>query len=330
MDIVQLEVETHLQTVDHIEDDVEHIIASVINPVVRRKLHVTLRPIDTSGRNQDALELVGDVRLAILGELHRRAASNGGIQNLPAYAVAIASNACYQYLREQFPERMRLRNKFRYLLSHDPNYAIWKNSQGQWLCGLAEFAGRDDRSKLSFDADDFPGGDDREACVNIANAAFRSSDGPISFDEMIDSAASMLGINEPFELSTDLEEGHHRTVDPAIGADSALELRSRVNALWSGILKLLPVHRKALLLNLRDPAGDNLLAVLPLTGVADLKEVSAALEISQEEMLNIWNSLPWDDSRIADYMGLRRQQVINLRQTARTKLLRWEKESGNI
>ena len=47
-----------------------------------------------------------------------------------------------------------------------------------------------------------------------------------------------------------------------------------------------------------------------------------ALEIPAPEFEKIWADLPLDDLRLADFLGATRQQVINLRKTARERLLK--------
>jgi hypothetical protein len=41
-----------------------------------------------------------------------------------------------------------------------------------------------------------------------------------------------------------------------------------------------------------------------------------------EELARMWNDLPIDDMRIATRLGIKRQQVINLRKAARARLAR--------
>jgi hypothetical protein len=44
--------------------------------------------------------------------------------------------------------------------------------------------------------------------------------------------------------------------------------------------------------------------------------------MTKEEFAEIWNHLPLDDNRIAEILNLTRQQVINLRKSARERLAR--------
>jgi hypothetical protein len=156
--------------------------------------------------------------------------------------------------------------------------------------------------------------------------------GPVTFDDLIDRVVGEMKLTDQVGMaeidleSTDLAD---MLVDPLPGADKIIESVEGVRLLWDGVLELPTRHRKALLLNLRDHCGDNALITLTLTGVAGLRDIASALEIPVAELVEIWNSLPWDDRRIGEHMGLERQQVINLRQTARARLARWRDTTGN-
>ena len=81
-------------------------------------------------------------------------------------------------------------------------------------------------------------------------------------------------------------------------------------------------QRIALLLNLRNPHGINVITLIPTTGVATFEQIAQALEIPAAEFEQLWVELPLDDLRLAAYLGATRQQVINLRKTARERLLK--------
>jgi hypothetical protein len=44
--------------------------------------------------------------------------------------------------------------------------------------------------------------------------------------------------------------------------------------------------------------------------------------MTPEELADIWNELPWDDARIAAFLGCSTLDVSNLRSVARRRLLR--------
>jgi hypothetical protein len=92
--------------------------------------------------------------------------------------------------------------------------------------------------------------------------------------------------------------------------------------LWKAVLELPVPHRIALLLNFKDGKGEDLTAVFPMLQAATIREIGEAVDMSPETIAAIWNELPWDDRRIAEHLGLKRQQVINLRQSAKQALRR--------
>ncbi len=96
----------------------------------------------------------------------------------------------------------------------------------------------------------------------------------------------------------------------------------RLRRLWRELLQLPVRQRAALLLNLRDAEGHGMIATLPLTGVATMREIAAALEMPAVEFAALWRDLPLEDRRIAELLAITRQQVINLRKCARERLAR--------
>jgi len=61
---------------------------------------------------------------------------------------------------------------------------------------------------------------------------------------------------------------------------------------------------------------------LPVVGVASIRQIGSTLAIDAQELADLWPELPLEDTRIAIILQLTRQQVINLRRTARERLLR--------
>ncbi len=60
----------------------------------------------------------------------------------------------------------------------------------------------------------------------------------------------------------------------------------------------------------------------PATGIATMRQLAQALEMSAESFAEVWNDLPIEDTRIAELLGLTRQQVINARKSGRERLAR--------
>lgn len=113
-----------------------------------------------------------------------------------------------------------------------------------------------------------------------------------------------------------------RLPDPAPDAALAFERRTYLARLWREIRELPPRQAAALLLNLRDGQGRNAAALLPLTGIATLREMAAAAGLPPETLAELWSRLPLEDAGLAGILGVTRQQVINLRKSARERLAR--------
>jgi hypothetical protein len=110
--------------------------------------------------------------------------------------------------------------------------------------------------------------------------------------------------------------------DPRGSVVSELEHREYLGRLWEEVCQLPVRQRVALLLNLCDEQGRGVVVLLPRTGTASIREIAAALEIPPLEFAAMWAGLPLDDAHIAERLGLSRQQVINLRKSARDRLCR--------
>ena len=80
-------------------------------------------------------------------------------------------------------------------------------------------------------------------------------------------------------------------------------------------------QRVALLLALRDSKVVDYLR-LPLIQIASIRQIAETLSMPAEQFATLWNQLPLEDAAIAELLGVTRQQVINLRKSARERLWR--------
>lgn len=75
-------------------------------------------------------------------------------------------------------------------------------------------------------------------------------------------------------------------------------------------------------MNLKDGKGGDCIALFPLSGIATPRDIADLLSIPAERFAEMWNDLPLEDATIAEHLGVTRQQVINLRKSARERLAR--------
>lgn len=309
-------------------------IEPLVSAVLRQKLHISLRPSDENYINQIGLDLLGEMRATFLPVLRRlRSASNAEIvENFKGYVRTAALNAYRQYLRDKYPDRLRLRNKVRYILTCRPGFAIWKDERGTSLCGLSEWiesdtpcpgAGALEAIQVSLsESTDTPGSlDNNAAIIGLIGSIFEQTKAPVAFEDLVSMIWQLLGLREPQQVSeTDGILDAVPTKEKSV--EEKLDDRLSLEHMWQKICEMPLRHRLALLLNLHDETGDNLLALFPRLGIASIRQIAATLEYEPEELAAIWSELPLDDNTIAERMGLNRQQVINLRQSARASLRR--------
>lgn len=313
----------------------------VIKGILRRKLGVSLTVADQSYDNQNALEIASDVHALLLAHLQRlkQQPVTPSINNFRGY-VAIKTYSTYNaYLRRKHPHRRRLKNRLRYLCSHQPAFAVWENAEGEWLCGLAswrdghlEAISAKHRGKLHdrlLSSEKLRLPDDRSETSDLTItllSVFNAVGYPVEMDELVNVIAEMWGIREPTELTApgtdETGRSYENLADPRASVDITLEQHSYLRRLWSEILQLPRRQRAALLLNLRDEQGAGVLALLPLIDIASMSAIAQALEMEEGEMAKLWYDLPLNDATIASLLGCTRQQVINLRKAARARLRR--------
>ena len=313
----------------------------VIKGIIRSKLHAS-DAVDDRLRWQDAEDVYGEVVAQLLARLRTCKGSPGSdaIGNFHNYVAVTTYNACHDYLRRKYPQRWRLKNRVRYLLSHQRELALWESGDGNWLCGFAAWRLRGKDSPAGAgrlrELQDAPqtltlAGRENEdirrvSLADLLSAIFRQVGAPVELDALVNMVADLKGIKD-LPLATNLDEGDASAKpseppsDPRPNVAAHVERRSYLQRLWSEIVRLPPGQRAALLLNLRD-VQEGVIVLLPLTGVATIRQIAEAVAIPAEEFARLWNDLPLDDAAVAVRLGVTRQQVINLRKSARARLAR--------
>jgi RNA polymerase sigma factor (sigma-70 family) len=282
---------------------------------------------------EDVEDVCNDVLAQLLRRLRRLKASSqmATLTDFSAYVAVTAFNACNHFLRKKYPERYSLKNRLRYALGRDERLALWERN-GKWICGLAEWRNEDrlvaparhllvfcqdsDLSRLTTAVFDGP---PREV-AGLIGLAFVQFQNPVDLEDLVDEFLESRGTTLPGHQRANLQSASF--VDPIAGYADRVEQQLYLRRLWSEIQALPPRQRAALLLNLRDDDGKELVTLLVHTRVAPLSSIAEALQLSKEELAGLWNRLPVDDATIADQFGLSRQQVINLRLSARRRLAR--------
>lgn len=307
----------------------------IIKKILRRKLRVSLNERGTR-QNQDALEIAGDLRATIVSTLRalRQNPNQTAIASFPDFVAIKTYSACADYFREKHPHRWRLKNLLRRRLRQNPRFALWQAGDKRWYAGLSEHhhtethAEQNDAADSASHPTNGKPSDAQMKSDKFLGALFERAGGPIGFDEVVEIAAETWQIHDsPVEsIDTGGLETDRQFTSPEPRVDLALEQRVFFEQVWREVCQLPVLQRAALLLNLRDSSDGGVISFLPFLGVASREELARLLELPHEDFQKLWNELPLDDSRIAEMFGITRQQVINLRKTARERLARRTRE----
>ena len=324
------------------EGVLEQLIVKHAQPLIRDiigfKLKATSSRLRASGDRQEVEDVSNEVIIRLIRTLrdYKSSPRKESISSLRGYVATMAYNASDEYLRRKYPRRYSLKNKVRYILTHQPGLALWEGENRKLLCGLARWGSPDKAGanplREGEGLDDFLRGRFRNTAVTRTNPAeliaaiLEFTNSPLEIDELVSVTAELLGIRDA-RAQTEPEtirpgDLSHLSSDPRGVIDEALDRRARLRSVWDEILQLSLRQRTALLLNLRDESGGAAIALLPLLRVATMRQLAAALEMSAEELAAIWNHLPLEDAAIGNKLGASRQQVANLRKCARERLAR--------
>lgn len=315
----------------------EHI-KPVIRQILRLKMQWEIEPREGASRNPDIDETYHEIQLHLLRRLldFKREPDDKSLADLRGYVAVAARNACDEYLRRKFPQRRKLKDKIRYCLTSCAGLALWKEVGKGWLSGLTEWEGATPvaahKQPLSVLVESLSAelpnvAAQRLEMDELLMTIFRAVGHPLELDQLTAAVAKLLGVEDaqvtPLDASANpLSE---TVSSPQAGPDTLFEQRQLLEELWREILLLPRAQRVALLCNLKSPQGVNVITLFPATQVATFEQLAQALEIPPREFEVLWGRLPLDDLSIAEYLKITRQQVINLRRSARDRLLRRRK-----
>jgi RNA polymerase sigma factor (sigma-70 family) len=327
------------------EAALEQLLCDHAHPLIKTIISFKLRA-HASGRNdcrdeQEVEDVSQEVILRLVRALRQYKSSpqEKNITSLRSYVAATAYNASDDYVRQKYPRRFSLKNRIKYILTHQPGLGLWESENKETQCGYerwrqskhyqAKALGLDQiRNEFGgFLQKRFAGRAlDRVNPAEVVSAVFDLANGPLELDELVGLMAEVWGVRDapPLSVSGDASFAalNQLSSDPRQQLDEAVDHSVRLVRVWDEILQLPIRQRAALLLNLRDEQGGAAITLLPILRLATIEQIAVGLEISAEEMAEVWNDLPLEDAAIAERLGATRQQVINLRKCARARLAR--------
>jgi RNA polymerase sigma factor (sigma-70 family) len=310
------------------------LLSEYAEPRIRRVVGSKLR---RNEERQDVDDVCSEVFLQLTGRLRGIRDENGPpIANFEAYVATTAQNACYGYLRTKHRTEWNFRNKLKFLLNHRPEFWIRDGQYGQVVCGLKKGGAAELDPPLRVTAQT-----DLNEFLSSNSATVEQAEGnptsdlvasllawlgrTVYFDDLTDLMMEMLGVQDrPLAFFQDecIAEGKQMLRDRTPDAVMRLAQNRYLARLWREVGALPINQRHALLLNLREMGQASALSLFVETGIVNFRQIAETLEIQLEAFTTLWNQLPLDDNLIATRMGITRQQVINLRKSARQRLER--------
>jgi len=295
----------------------DYLLGERAEQVIRRVVAQRFRYGRIGSLREDEREdLRSSAMLRVLQRLRAASDSDEGspIVNFEGYVAAVTLHACDDLVRERLPRRTAAKNRLCYVLAHDPHFGQW-TIDGEIVCGLEEWRGR--RAVVRT----VPMDGVRHLAGNrdvrrLLTAIFFAAQQPVELEAIVNAAAELWEmVDRPTVALDDVENIAHSA------ASTRLEDLQFLTKLWNEIRQLNRSQRAALLLNLRDDNGPAT-ELFPALGVASIAEIAEAVGLPEETFAALWSELPIEDLRIAELLDVTRQQVINLRKSARERLRR--------
>lgn len=314
------------------EEILARLLLNVADPIIEEILSYKAR-VCTYGAARYTVD-VEDIHSVVHERLIRRLrrarteANETRIDDFHDYVAVVAYNAFHEYLREKHPEWARLKNRLEYLMTHRTVFATWKTDRHTQQCGLQAMRQQrieaHARTRLQKVIDNPSGFVEEAVAANdpaglepLLVRLFEWVAGPIELNQLVTIVAGLTGIAAP-EVAPpgpdDAPSGDLPGRGPTI--EDALSIQEYVAQVWTEICALPVRQRVALLLNFDEIHG------LPIIGIASIRQVAEVLEMSVDRLAELWTHLPIEDNEIARCLGVPRQQVINLRKSARDRLFR--------
>jgi len=310
--------------------ELERLLETQVMPIASRILDRRLRHISD---RQQADDLRHDIQVQLLERLRvlREDPQHDPIADFAGYVATTTHRTCDAQIRRRFPLRSRLKNRIRYALTHADAFRLRCDQSHEWLAGLRKWSSALEPVRSSkVDTLGFAtrawlsvGGDlERIPLARLLTAIFEWSRAPIELDDLVSACARLMRLAE-ITFTADADSATwHTLADPCASVTRRLEDRDYLHHVWKEI-RVLPLRQRiALLLNLRDDCGLCATSLIAATGTATREEIASVLEMPIAELCSLWPTLPLEDAEIAQRLGLSRQQVINLRKSARLRLAR--------
>lgn len=296
-------------------------------PVIEKSLRTKFHSSENNGfylSEPDFEDLCGESCLKLVEKLvaMRNDENAERIRDFNAYAAVVAYNVWNEFLNAGAPNWKSLKNKIRYALGKSVELEVWREND-EIYGGLIVHKRRIKQIST----------ENLTIHVEKEFADFRNAALPDLLFEILEKANSALKLNELTAIvarlwviedvrDVSLEGFRGNNFSAETHRQSVFEMRFELEQIWQEI-RALPINQRvALLYNLRDERGREMLFMFFNAKIATLREISEAMNLSLEDCAKVFPFLPFTDDIIAEKMNLTAKQVGNLRKVARENLRR--------
>lgn len=302
---------------------IENHALSVIEKSLRTKFH--------SSKNNgfylsepDFEDLCGESCLKLVEKLvaMRNDADAKPILDFKAYAAVVAYNVWNEFLNIGAPNRKSLKNKIRYALGKSVEFETWRENN-EIYGGLIshkrhikQISPENLTIRVEKEFADFR----NAALPDLLFEILGKANSALKLNELTAIVARLWAIEDVRDVSLDGFRENNFSAKSLRQSD--FEMRFELEQIWQEI-RALPVNQRvALLYNLRDERGREMLFMFFNAKIASLREISEAMNLNLEDCAKVFPFLPLEDKAIAEKMNLTAKQVSNLRKVARENLRR--------
>jgi len=307
------------------EHDALRVLIDEVTPVIEGVVHGKAGAVLAANERE---ELFSEAVLQVIKRLQeiKSEPPRQPITNFKGYAAVMAFHVVHAHFRRVHPERRRLRNRIRHVVRKSTSLALWQSHSGQFVCGRASWSETVSEESSEADLDRIPplsppvsvtwnDNVGRPQITRALDHVFAHVRKPVELERLVEKIAELFHLP-----MTPTQAARSDRIDETASVESSLVYRSALIEVWREVDLLPPRQRIALLLGLRDENGSAITSLLILLRIATFDELAGAVELSREELAAIWDQLPLPDMAIAERLDLTRQQVINLRKSARERL----------